>query len=136
MPISSQGATFTFPGIEAVYTSIQVEDPEPEIVDMTSPLDPLGVRRMMDTGDMKSPGRVTVDYLRNGSSPTPLKMAGSYGVLRIALPDRPLFFGTVVQIGAIVESASTEFAVGELVRGRMTFMVDHTTPNTPISRSF
>ena len=136
MPITSQGATFTFPGIEGTYTSIQVEDPEPEMVDMTSPADPLGIRRMVDTGDMKTPGRITVDYLREGQSPTPLKMAGSYGILRIALPDRPLFFGTVVQVGAIVEKASTEFAVGEFVRGRITFMVDHTTPNTPVSRSF
>ena len=132
MPISSQGTTFTFPGISAVYTSIQVDEPEPEIVDMTSPSDPLGVRRMMDTGDMKSPGRVTVDYLRERASRAPLRLSGSYGVLTLSHPQE----GSLLQVGAIVESATTEVSAGDLVRGRITFMIDHTTPNTPVSRSF
>jgi hypothetical protein len=136
MPISSQGATFTFPGIQATYTSIRVEEAEPEIVDMTSVTDPIGIRRFVDTGDMKSPAKVTVDYIREGGSSPPLRMAGAYGVLTIALPDRPLFFGTIVQSGAIIESATTEISVGDFVRGQITFMIDHTTPYIPVRRSF
>jgi hypothetical protein len=130
MPISSQGATFTFPGIQATYTSIRVDEAEPEIVDMTSVTDPIGIRRFVNTGDMKSPAKVAVDYIREGG-PSPLQMAGAYGILTIRLPGR---IGTIVQIGAIIESATTEISVGDLVRGQITFMIDHTSPYTPVRR--
>ena len=134
MPSTSQGATFSFPGIAATYTSIQVEDPEPEVVDMTPWNGSLGVKQIVYTGDMKSPGRVTVDYLREQGNMAPLTMTGSFGILTITFPNN--FAGgfasalstlpVTVQRFALLEKANTEIAVGDMVRGRLSFLIDHT----------
>ena len=58
MAISSQGATFSFSGFSAHYTSISVQEPEFEVVDMTKIDDPIGTRRMVSTGDVTSPARM------------------------------------------------------------------------------
>lgn len=127
MPSTSHGATFSFPGIAATYTSIQVEDPEPEVVDMTPFDGPLGVKQIVYTGDMKSPGRVTVDYLRERGNKLPLTMTGSYGVLTLTFPSGAGGRGfEIVQRFALLEKASTEIAVGDMVRGRLSFLIDHT----------
>ena len=129
MPISSQGTTFSFPGIIGLFTSISVEEPEMEVVDMTAWDDAFvagrGSKRLIATGDMKSPGKITVDYLRDHSSTTPLEMRGAYGDLILSIPDGP---GGPVNIlrKAYLESATTEIATGDVIRGRITFLIDHT----------
>ena len=126
MPSSTQGATFSFPGIVATYTSIQVEDPEPEVVDMTAFNGQLGIKRIVYTGDMKSPGRVSVDYLRDAGCAAPLTMTGLYGILTISFPQGADRQPQIVQRRALLESATTEMSVGDLVRGRLSFLIDHT----------
>jgi hypothetical protein len=117
MAISSQGTTFTFPGITAVFTSISVEDPVAEIVDMT-PIDaPLGTKRMVATGEYTTPGRVRIDYLRLAGTPAPLTMSGLSGTLSIA------HSAVSVSKTAILESASSEIAVGQALRGSMSFVL-------------
>jgi len=130
MPISSQGTTFSFPGIIASYTSVQVEEPEMEVVDMTpwtgDWVAGQGRKRLVATGDMKSPGRVTVDYLREPGSRVPLEMRGLYGDLLMAVPDGPGRREVIILRKAYVESATTEVAAGDMIRGQITFVIDHT----------
>lgn len=129
MPISSQGTTFSFPGISGLFTSISVEEPEMEVVDMTTWDDAFvagrGRKRLVATGDMKSPGKITVDYLRESGSTTPLEMRGAYGNLLLQMPNGSGGTLTVFK-KAYLESATTEIATGDVIRGRITFMIDHT----------
>jgi hypothetical protein len=126
MAISSQGTTFTFAGFQAHFTSISVEEPQAEIVDMTSgvgtAIDPLRVRRMVATGDIISPARVQVDYIRLSGTPAPMAISGLSGQLSIAHAN------ISVTRQAILESATSEMAVGEFLRGSLNFVIDHQTP--------
>lgn len=119
MAISSHGVTFTFPGLTAHYTSISVEDPKAEIVDVTAVDDPPGTRRMYYTGDISSPGRVRVDYIRLPNTPAPLLFAGRTGQLSIQHAN------INVTKNAILESATSEIAVGQMLRGTLDFVIDH-----------
>lgn len=121
MAISSQGATFAFAGFTAQVTSISVEDAPAEIVDMTRVTDALGVRRMVYTGDKTAPARVRVDYIRTPQTVAPLTMAGSSGVLSISHAHVSL------STKAIIETASSEIAVGQFMRGTLSFVVDNST---------
>lgn len=121
MAISSQGTTFTFPGFTAHYTSISVEEPQAEIVDMTDLGDAVGVRRMVGTGDITSPGRVRVDYIRQAGTPAPLTISGLSGSLSISHAN------VSVTKKAILESATSEIAVGQFLRGTLNFVIDNST---------
>ena len=130
MPISSQGAQFSFPGISGSFTSISVEEPEMELVDMTGWDEPFvagrGRKRIVATGDMKSPGRVVVDYLREPGGLHPLEMRGAYGDLVLTVPDGLGRREVIVFRRAYLASATTEISTGDIVRGRITFQIDHT----------
>jgi hypothetical protein len=130
--ISSQGTTFAFQDAGGTFTakvlSISVEEATPEIVDMTQVGDPLGGRKMVATGDILSPAKVTIEYLRDSTEiarATPLStfgagLAGQVGTLTIA--NSAAF---VVQSEAVLESAGTELAAGDFMRGRMTFVMNN-----------
>lgn len=119
MAISSQGTTFAFPGFTAHYTSISVEEPQAEVVDMTAIDDPVGVRRMVGTGDISSPGRVRVDYIRLAGTPAPLTISGISGNLSISHDN------ISVTKKAVLESATSEIAVGSFIRGTLNFVIDN-----------
>jgi hypothetical protein len=121
MAISSQGTTFTFPGFTALYTSISVEEPEAEVVDMTRIDDPAGVRRMVSTGDVTSPATVRVDYIRLAGTPSPLAISGLSGQLVISHPN------ISVSKKAVLQSATSEIAVGDVLRGTLNFVIDNST---------
>ena len=123
MAISSQGATFTFPGLTALYTSISVQEPQAEVVDMTKIDDPVGTRRMVSTGDKTSPARVRVDYIRLAATPKPMNISGLSGQLVISHTELGLAFSQK----AIVESASSEIAVGDFIKGSLEFVIDDST---------
>lgn len=120
MAISSQGTTFTFPGFTAVYTSISVEEPQAEIADVTGLASSARQRRLVATGDITQPGRVRVDYIRQGSTPAPLGISGMSGLLTISHEN------VSVSKKAIIESASSEMAVGQFLRGSLNFVIDDT----------
>jgi hypothetical protein len=123
MAISSQGATFTFPGITAHYTSISVEEPEAEVVDVTKIDAPLSIKRhMMATGDYTSPGSVSVDYIRLAGTAAPMTLTGLEGQLSISHAN------ISVSKKAVLQSATSEMAVGDFLRGTLTFVIDHSTP--------
>lgn len=129
MPISSQGTTFSFLGVQALCTSVQVDEPEMEYVDMTSWdgdwVAGKGVRKIVATGDMKSPGKVTVEYMREPGDRTPLESRGLWGDLLIAVPDGPGRSPVIVFKKAFLESGTTELSAGDMVRGRLSFLIDH-----------
>ncbi len=127
MAISSQGTTFTFPGFTANYTSISVEEPQAEVVDVTGANDPVGRKRMVPTGDITSPGRIRVDYIRLAGTVAPLAMTGKIGVNAGEAVSLSFSHGTAASFTAkaVLESASTELAVGEFIRGSLSFVVDN-----------
>ena len=118
MAISSQGATFTFPGFTALCTSISVQEPEAEVVDMTRINDPVRTRRMVATGDVTSPATVRVDYIRLANTPAPLTISGLSGQLVISHPN------VSVSKKAVLQSATSEIAVGDVLRGTLNFVID------------
>lgn len=126
MAISSHGATFTFSGISGLdgnVTSISVEEARPEVVDMTTVSDDIGIRRVVTTGDVLSPPKVSIEYFRTGgnlAAAEPLSFTGSTGVIVIG------HSSFTVAAKAAVESMSTEMAVGGLVKGRISFIIDKT----------
>ena len=121
MAISSLGTTFTFPGFTAHYTSISVEEPQAEVVDMTSASDALGTKRMVPTGDIASPGRIRVDYIRRPDTTQPLAMVGALGINAgnaVTLTFSHASAGSFTT-KAILESASNEVANGDMMRGSL-----------------
>ena len=127
MAISSHGTTFAFSGIVGLtgsVVSISVEEAQPEIVDMTQQGDPAGVKRLMLSGDITTPPKVSIEYFRSADNlyyqPLTSTPAGAYGLLSIGHGPS----GTVVSRYACVETSSTEMAVGDLVRGRLSFIID------------
>jgi len=121
MAISSQGATFTFPGFTALYTSISVQEAEAEVVDMTAAGDQVGTKRMIGTGDIRSPATVRVDYIRLSTTPAPLAISGRSGQLEISHANMS------VTKSAVLQSATSEMAVGEFLRGTLNFVIDNST---------
>lgn len=130
MAISSLGTTFTFPGFTAHFTAVSVEEAQAEIVDMTAVDDPAGRKRMFPTGDIASPARVRVDYIRLAGTPAALSpsLTGALGInggnpVSLSFSGRAGSFTTK----AILESATTEAAVGDFVRGTLSFVIDNST---------
>jgi hypothetical protein len=129
MAISSLGTTFTFPGFTAHYTSISVEEPEAEVVDMTSIDTPLGQKRMVPTRDVSSPARMRVDYVRLQGTPKPMAITGAQGVnggQAVSIVFSHATAGSFTVKG-VLQSASSEFASGDLMRGSLTFVIDSST---------
>lgn len=116
---AAQGATFTFAGslgsFQGAVVGISVETPTAEIVDMTSPSDPQGFSVRVPTGEW-SGGRISLDFIAT---------AATGDVQAIVRGVGPLTFSSQnysVTRRCILESASTEARVGELVRGSATFI--------------
>lgn len=129
MAISSHGTTFAFSGIVGLtgsVVSISVEESQPEIVDMTRRDDLVGVKRLMLSGAITTPPRVSIEYLRSADNLTyqPLANtpAGAYGLLSIGHGPS----GTIITRYACVETSSTEMAVGDFIRGKLSFIIDTT----------
>lgn len=131
MAISSQGTTFAFAVSAGTFygkvLSISIEEAQPEIVDMTAVNDPLTVKKIVATGDILSPAKVSIEYLRGAADlalAVPLETVASMatgsaaGTLSIGHP------AFSVSKQAVLESASTEMAVGDGIRGRMTFAIN------------
>lgn len=126
MAISSHGTTFAFVTASATFagrvTSISIEEAQPEIVDMTDVGDLVARKRMMATGDVLTPPKVSIDYMRQAGDLTmfPVLLASESnleGQLTIASPS------FTVSEQAVLDSASTEMAVGDVIRGKMSFTI-------------
>jgi len=116
--ISSQGTTFSFSGLTALITSIQIEEGQGEVVDMTEISDPIRKKRMIPSGDISTPVKVSVDYIRLASTLSPLSMTSTSGTLTISHPNASL------TCDASIESATTEMSTGDFIRGKIVFVLD------------
>ena len=105
---------FSFRGVTYFATSVSVEPPAAEIVDMTTNGTPLGQRRMIATGDALSPGGVSVEALGFAD---PTLLIGLLGDVTFTTP-----IGSVTK-KAICESASVEGRVADLLRIRLSFVM-------------
>jgi hypothetical protein len=119
--ISSQGTTFSFSGFSALITSISIEEGQGEVVDMTAIADPVGYKRMVATGALLTPAKVSIEYLRTAGTPSPLSVVGLTGNLVVSHAAL-----TVSKLAAI-DSASHELAANDVIRGRATFVLNQTT---------
>lgn len=129
MGITAQGATFTYTGTRPFGGSvsfsgrvvgISVETPQAEIVDMTAWNDDVSVSRQVPTGAWTG-GSITVDYLKAAGGGDPQLVVRSYGQLLFSSANHS------VAKNVVLESATEEARVGELVRGNLKFrLTDYT----------
>lgn len=112
----ASGATFTFNGINATITRMSVTTPTAEIVNMTpAGADPSYIV-MVPTGAW-SGGSIEVDFLYQANGTDPQTAVGQVGVARFASPK------LTVQRRVVLESATTEVATGDIVRGTLRFLM-------------
>ncbi len=118
MATSAQGGTFTFSysggSVTGDIVGLSVETPQAEIIDMTGISDAKEVVLAVPTGQW-SGGSISVDYLHRAGGIDTQTVVRKVGNLSFASA------GYSVTRRAILESASTEARVGELVRGTLTF---------------
>lgn len=118
MGITAQGATFTFlssiGNVSANVTRIAVELPVAEVADMTSITTPERLQILVPTGSLKG-GSVSVDYIASRVGVAPLRYVGRSGTLSFQSP------GYSRKASVILESASEEAAINDVVRGSMKF---------------
>lgn len=114
-------ATFTFRGVAATVTSVQVEMPVAEIVDMTPITAPVGYTYQAATGDIRG-GSITVDFLFAVGGTDPQSVVGTNGML--------VFTSSAYSVSrrAILESASVSARTGELVSGQLKFRMTDFVP--------
>jgi hypothetical protein len=120
--VTAQGASFTFRGVAATVTSISVETPIAEIVNMTSARDPANYLVLVPTGAW-SGGSITVDYIHRSGGTDPQTLVGYVGSLQFSSS------GYSVTRNAILESATHGAQVGDLVKGTLKFRMTDYFPN-------
>lgn len=111
----AQNSTFSFKGVNYTATSVSVESPQAEVVNMTPATGAVGEVLMRETGDFLSPGRATIECF--GFQAVPKNLAAQRGLLSFATQ-----LGTL-QTQAICESATVEGRVGDLLRLRLSFVL-------------
>lgn len=119
MSVIARNASFAFAGFSATVTDISVETPTAGVADMTGIADGVRSRVLVPTQEL-SGGSVTVGFVHKSGGIDPQTLVGRWGPLRFSA------VGYGVSRQAILESASTEARVGELVRGTLKFrMTDY-----------
>lgn len=112
-------ANFTFRGISATVTGIQVETPVAQVVDMTGVNDAAGATVQVPTGEIRG-GSITVDFLYQYPGIDPQALVGLVGNLAFTSS------AYAVSRQAILESASVDARTGQLVSGQLKFrMTDY-----------
>jgi hypothetical protein len=112
MPFSlSHQSTFTFMGGTYDVTSVSVQGPTPEVVDMTPHNAPASQRILVPTGAYTDTGSIDVEALGFAD---PKNLTGLQGEAVFTTP-----LGSVTRI-VICESASAEGRVGDVLRLRFT----------------
>ena len=120
--VIATGCTCTFAGLTILATRVGVETPVAEIVNMTSISDDNKKLMLVATGDWAG-GKLTVEYLRQRQDTDPQSLVGNFGTLQFSSGNYS------ISRSALLESASTEVTVGELIRGTMRFIVTDYSPS-------
>lgn len=113
MARSAQGSTFTFRGEVFTATSVSVEAPAPEIVNMTPASAPNGSRVLVPTGDVTSTGKIDVDGFGFAD---PITYIAKVGLAQFQTP-----LGTISR-QVICDAASVTGQVGDVFRFRISFI--------------
>lgn len=112
MPIAlAQKSVFSFKGTPYTVTSVSVEAPQPEVVNMTSIGDTVRCLIMVPTGDLTSPGSINVECL---GFDDPSTMVGLMGQAIFSTTQR------TITHTAICSSASVDARTGDVLRVRFT----------------
>jgi hypothetical protein len=106
-------STFRFQGNVYTVTSVAIEAPQPEIVNMTAYNDGVQIMRMVKTGAFTSPGKISVEGF---GLYDPKNLVGQFGQVSFVTP-----VGSVARF-CILDSASTDAKVSDVLRVSMTFM--------------
>lgn len=119
--VTAHGGTFTFTAnqagaINATITRLSVETPTAEVVDMTPHDAPAGQIMLVPTGNWVG-GSVSVDYIHAAGGTDPQTLVRQYGSLSFASGNFS------ITRNAILESATTEASVGDIVKGSLKFRV-------------
>lgn len=115
----AQNSTFSFGGATFTVTSVTVDGPTPEIVNMTAKDDAVGIMRMVPTGAYTSPGRIAIEAF--GFS-DPKNLIGTVGSAVFTTPQ-----GSITR-NAVCDSANVDAQVGQVLRVRVTLMPTDYTP--------
>ncbi len=119
MAATGHGATFTFTCDRGTFnggvTKISVDSPTAEVVDMTGGSDDVGLNVLVPTGAWKG-GSVAVEYVAGSGFDVQLLVRG-YGSLTFTSP------GMSVSRQVLLESASRNASVGDVVRGSLKFLM-------------
>lgn len=120
MAATGHGATFTFTSnrgtIRGGVTKISVETPTAEIADATGLYDATDMSVMVPTGSWKG-GSISVEFIASTGAADVQAFVRGIGQLSFASP------GFSVTKRAILESASSVAAVGDVVRGNARFVM-------------
>jgi hypothetical protein len=120
MAATGHGATFVFAGslgtISGRVTRLSVETPAAEVVDMTGVLDSPTLTVLVPTGSWRG-GSVSVDFVGDATIGDVQLYVRSVGSLTFRSP------GHSVARQVILESASSQVAVGDVVRGSLKFLM-------------
>lgn len=120
---SAQGATFTFRGVTFTITSVSVDSPTAEVVDMTAWDAPVKQSVIVPTGAW-SGGNVTVEFLRTPGTPDLTPLVTTVGPLAFSSA------GFSYSRNALLESYSEGAKAGDLVRGSAKFrLTDYYPPS-------
>jgi hypothetical protein len=114
--LNAHGGTFTFQGFSAAVTGISVETPTAEVVDMTPMTASASQMVMVPTGAW-SGGTISVDYIRVSQTVDPQTLVSKCDQLTFSSS------GFSVSRRVVLQSASTEARVGDLVRGSLRFVL-------------
>jgi len=114
--LSAHGGTFTFQSFQAAVTGLTVETPTAEVVDMT-PADAASNYIVMVPTGAWSGGSISVDYIRLTGTADPQTIVGKCDSLSFTSA------GYSVTMRCVLQSASTEARVGDLVRGSLRFVL-------------
>ena len=113
MPTLSQGTSFSFRGAGYTVTSVSVDGPQPEIVNMSGVNAASGSMIMVPTGAYTNPGRISVEGFGFFD---PLALVGTVGQATFTTPG-----GTITR-QAVCDSASVDARLGQLLSVRITLM--------------
>lgn len=123
--VTAHGGTFTYSAdllgsFSATVAGISVETPQAVVVDMTPVYAPASAIVMVPTGEWTG-GSISVDYIHAAGGFDPQRLVRSYGTLTFGSA------GYGVERTVVLESATTEAKVGDIVRGTLKFrMTDYT----------
>lgn len=108
-------SSFTFNGSTYMVTSVIVESPQPEIVNMTSQADGASIMRMVKTGAYTSPGRISLEGFGKDDPKSLVDSPGGQAVFSMA-------GGGQISRYCIIDSARVEGKVGDVFRVSITLM--------------